>query len=67
VNVSGGKWEISVDEGKCQRLKWWHAEGEQRLVVKGVARKSGAAEEGSSYEEENGYLEQCRKQSCVVM
>lgn len=67
VDVSGGKWEIFVDAGECQRLKWWHAQGEQKITIKGRARKSGAAEEGVSYAEENGYLEQCRKQSCVVM
>lgn len=67
VEVSGGKWEISVGEDECQRLKWWHAEGEQTLTVKGVVRKSGKAEAGASYEEEAGYLEQCRKESCEVM
>jgi hypothetical protein len=67
VEVSGGKWEISVGEDECQRLRWWHAEGEQILTVRGVARKSGKAEEGRGYEEEAGYLEQCQKESCVLM
>ena len=67
VDVTGGKWEIKVGEDECQRLRWWHAEGEQGITVRGLARKSGAAEEGANYEEEAGYLEQCRKQACVVM
>lgn len=74
VSVSGGKWEICTvkvgyegDGGEVQRLRWWHAEGEQEITVKGLARKSGAAEEGARYDEEAGYLEQCRKQACAVM
>ena len=55
------------DGGEVQRLRWWHAEGEQEITVKGLARKSGAAEEGARYDEEAGYLEQCRKQACAVM
>ncbi|KAF2770936.1 putative glycosyl hydrolase [Teratosphaeria nubilosa] len=50
VEVSGGKWEIRVvdasgtgKEGSMQqRLRWWHGVGEQRVVVKGVRRKSGS-------------------------
>lgn len=73
VAVSGGKWEISTDneEGTTlQRLRWWHAEGEQSLTVKGVIRKHNVVE-GSA--EDAGYLEQCQQgygfnvNSCSVM
>jgi hypothetical protein len=65
VEVSGGKWEISVGEDECQRLKWWHADGEQTITINGVARKAGVPQ--GNREEEVGYLEQCQKQSCCVM
>lgn len=65
VVVSGGKWEISVGEDECQRLKWWHAEGEQTLTVKGMVRKNGVPQ--GNMEEEAGYLEQCQKNSCSIM
>ncbi|KAH8726744.1 glycoside hydrolase superfamily [Phaeosphaeriaceae sp. PMI808] len=67
VEVSGGKWTISSGEENGvvqQTLRWWHAEGDQSLVVKGVVRK---AENGLGTEEDEGYLAQCQKQSCVVM
>ncbi|KAF2427662.1 glycoside hydrolase [Tothia fuscella] len=64
VEVSGGKWEISrVDD--VQVFKWWHADGEQKLTVKGKIRKSGAPV--GTTDEEEGYLEQCQKTSCCVM
>jgi hypothetical protein len=65
VEVTGGKWEIRVGEDECQRLKWWHAEGGQSIVIKGVVRKSGVPQ--GSLDEEAGYLEQCQKDSCTVM
>lgn len=68
VEVSGGKWTIESEEaGKGARrqiLRWWHAEGEQKMVVKGVVRKQGAP---LGVEEDEGYLKQCQKQACVVM
>lgn len=67
AQVSGGKWTISSEEengGVQQVLRWWHAEGDQTLTVKGVVRKSGAPV-GS--EEEEGYLQQCQRQTCTVM
>jgi hypothetical protein len=67
VEVSGGKWTIVSEEsdGTLQQvLRWWHAEGEQSITVKGVVRKSGTAV-GS--EEDEGYLQQCQKQNCAVM
>jgi len=68
IEVTGGKWSISVDDadrGTTQRLRWWHAEGEQKLTARGVMRRQGMA---MGKEEEEGYLEQCRqKTSCIVM
>lgn len=69
VEVSGGKWTISVDdtdgaEGLIQRLRWWHGVGEQKLKVKGVQRRQGMA---LGKEEEEGYLDQCQQTRCVVM
>ncbi|KAM4057899.1 Glucosylceramidase [Hirsutella rhossiliensis] len=73
VTVSSGKWEISSDEDEgpwLQRLRWWHAAGEQSLTVRGTVRQHNALQ-GSA--EEAGYLEQCQQGygfnigSCVVM
>lgn len=62
VEVSGGKWTISIDanqggeETAQQVFKWWHGEGEQKVTVRGVRRQRG----GGSVEEaaEEGYLQQ---------
>jgi hypothetical protein len=67
VEVSGGKWTIvseETDGALQQTLRWWHAEGEQHITVKGVVRKPGSA---LDTEEDEGYLAQCQKQSCAVM
>jgi hypothetical protein len=67
VEVSGGKWTITSEEtnGALQQtLRWWHAEGDQVITVKGVVRKPGSA---LGTEEDEGYLQQCQKQTCVVM
>ena len=70
VEVSGGKWTISVDEedgGLIQTLQWWHADGEQKIKVQGLKRPQGKAQ-GSG--EEEGYLEQCQQtagRNCIVM
>lgn len=73
VTVSSGKWEISSDEDEgplLQRLRWWHAAGEQSLTVRGTVRQHKALQ-GSA--EEAGYLEQCQQGygfnlgNCVVM
>jgi hypothetical protein len=67
VNVSGGKWAIEtedVDDGSIQKLRWWHADGEQKMTVKGVRHKQGTI---VVTEEEIGYLEQCTKTGCSVM
>jgi hypothetical protein len=67
VEVSGGKWTISSEEtdGALQQtLRWWHAEGDQTITVKGVVRKPGSS---IGTEEDEGYLAQCQKQNCAVM
>jgi hypothetical protein len=67
VQVSGGKWTINSEEtdGALQQvLRWWHAEGDQTMTVKGVVRKPGTP---VGTEEEEGYLQQCQKQNCAVM
>jgi hypothetical protein len=68
VEVSGGKWTIKSEEageGAVQQvLRWWHAEGEQKISVKGVVRKQGSM---LGVEEDEGYLRQCQRQACVVM
>lgn len=67
VEVSGGKWAISVED-EVQKLKWWHAEGDQAMTVKGLVRKLGTP---TANEGEEGYLEQCQSQgwnvNCAVM
>ncbi|KAG8529356.1 endo-1,4-beta-glucanase [Bacidia gigantensis] len=65
VEVSSGKWTISVDDadgGWIQRMKWVHGVGQQKVTIRGVQRRQGMA---LGKEEEEGYLEQCRR--CVVM
>lgn len=68
VEVSSGKWTISVDDvdggSLIQRLRWYHGAGEQSMKVKGVLRRQGMA---LGKEEEEGYLEQCRQSGCSVM
>jgi len=59
VEVSGGKWEIRVEEevegAPQQVLRWWHGEGEQKISVKGVKRKKGTLEPRK--EEEEGLMD----------
>lgn len=65
VQVTGGKWSISVDDehgGLVQRLRWWHAEGEQELKVTGVPISMVLG-----MEDEDGYLEQCQQNRCALM
>ena len=67
VEVSSGKWTISVDDmdgGMIQRLRWIHAEGKQNITVKGEQRRQGMA---LGKEEEEGYMEQCRQSKCSIM
>jgi hypothetical protein len=80
VTVSSGRWAISVDDdnddddgvegtdhGAVQRLRWWHANGEQKISVKGVVRRQGMSL--GRHEEEVGYYEACRQGgwACGVM
>ncbi|KAF2145704.1 glycoside hydrolase family 5 protein [Aplosporella prunicola CBS 121167] len=77
VEVSGGKWSIddvnvgmgegAEESATVQRLRWWHAEGEQEIVVRGLVRKVGEVVAGTG--EEEGYLEQCQQtgKNCIVM
>jgi hypothetical protein len=64
VEVSGGKWSLSVEDDQ-QILKWWHMDGDQTMTVKGLVRKQGAAV--GATDEEEGYLEQCQRTTCGVM
>ena len=67
VEVSSGKWTISVDDmdgGLIQRLRWYHGAGKQNMTVKGVQRRQGMA---LGKEEEEGYLEQCSQSKCNTM
>lgn len=68
VEVSSGKWSISVDDadgGMIQRLRWWHDMGKQSLTVKGVKRRQGTSL--GEEDEAPGYLEQCRQSGCQLM
>lgn len=71
VETSGGRWEITSDEGEVQRLRWWHGRGEQSVKVVGVPRKLNAGDGGAGGEgEEAGYYDQVSNwiaQGCVVM
>lgn len=66
VEVSGGKWAITMGE-HVQMLKWWHAEGEQTITVRGKVRKSGLPV--GAAEQEDGYLGQYWQnwQNCSIM
>lgn len=68
IAVSGGKWEVSqqdIQGIKLQRLRWWHAEGEQDIKVEGVKRKPGTFAEAS--EDDVTYFEQCQRGQCLMM
>jgi len=67
IEVSGGQWSITTDEaygGRQQKLRWWHAEGEQKLTAKGVKRRQGMVVDSQA---EESYLEQCRQRACTMM
>ncbi|KAI4276813.1 MAG: hypothetical protein L6R38_005572 [Xanthoria sp. 2 TBL-2021] len=68
VEVSSGKWTISVDDadgGMIQVLKWQHEKGPQSLTVKGVKKRQGTSL--GQEEEAPGYLEQCWQSGCAIM
>ena len=65
IEVTSGKWTISTDEADghmIQKLRWWHVEGEHRIKVTGVQRRTLTLQE-----QEEGYLEQCQPSKCSVM
>lgn len=67
IEVTGGKWTISVDEnegGLQQKLKWWHAAGEQKLKATGLKRRQGA---GVGSRDEDSYIDVCKQKGCVMM
>jgi len=67
VEVSSGKWSISTDDsdgGMIQKLRWWHAEGEQQIKITGVQRRQNMA---LGKEEEEGYMDQCQQSKCSIM
>ncbi|KAI9927715.1 hypothetical protein ASPWEDRAFT_41813 [Aspergillus wentii DTO 134E9] len=68
VTVSVGKWDIDLLETnsiKVQRLRWWHAEGNQDIKIQGVKRKPGEASNAPG--DDISYLEQCQKGGCTIM
>ncbi|KAL8751829.1 MAG: hypothetical protein Q9184_005935 [Pyrenodesmia sp. 2 TL-2023] len=68
VEVSSGKWTVSVDDadgGMIQRLRWWHDQGKQSVTVKGAKRRQGTSL--GDEDEAPGYLEQCRQSGCELM
>ncbi|KAG0154128.1 hypothetical protein PDIDSM_1508 [Penicillium digitatum] len=68
VAVSGGKWDIDVQDVqgvRIQRLRWWHAEGEQDIKIEGIKRKPG--EFASPGGADTSYLGQCQNGQCVMM
>lgn len=73
VETSGGKWEITADDGEVQRLRWWNGglgASEQTLKVVGVARSMNTGTGGEGDREEAGYYDQVSNwiaQGCSVM
>ena len=68
TTVSGGKWEIDtfeIQNVKLQRLRWWHAEGEQYIHIEGVKRQANEFTNPSG--EDVTYFEQCQKGQCLIM
>lgn len=67
VEVSGGKWSIEIEDfdgSTIQKLRWWHALGDQNIKVTGVTQRQN---ELMGSEEDEGYLEQCQRSACLVM
>ena len=68
VEVSSGKWTISVDDvngAMIQVLRWQHEKGTQSLTVKGVKTRQGTSLDQG--EEAPGYLQQCWQSGCTIM
>ncbi len=70
VDVSGGKWTIGMEQVggvSVQIMKWWHAEGDQTLSVRGMTTRQDVSLgtlEGESYADR---LWQCREDGCLLM
>jgi hypothetical protein len=70
VEVSSGKWELRSDEDEIvllQRLRWWHAEGEQTIKITGLARRHNVVDGAG---DEAGYYDQCNQgtwSNCSLM
>lgn len=67
VTVTGGRWVIDSVEagpGVVKHLKWWHAEGEQSIEIRGAKRKAGDIIDNG---EDEAYLEQCKREACILM
>lgn len=62
VEVTGGKWAISVINDQ-QTLRWWHAEGPQKITVKGVKQRLGTI---WTSDDDESYLRQYQQQ-CSMM
>jgi hypothetical protein len=63
VEVSGGKWKM-VLESDVQKLKWWHAAGEQTVTLKGMIRKRIESDGDGYYEQ---WMSQLPTISCDLM
>lgn len=66
VEVSSGKWSISVDNVNgelIQMLRWQHGAGKQNIIINGVQRQGMAL----GQEEGEGYYEQCKQSRCDLM
>lgn len=70
VKVSGGKWTIGMEQKgnvHIQKLKWWHAEGNQTLSVRCVTTRQDITPgwlKGVLYIDR---LWQCRENGCLIM
>jgi len=68
ATVSGGKWELDYQvfkSIKVQRLRWWHAEGEQDIKIQGLKRQPGEFTNPSR--DDTTYLGQCQQGQCMIM
>jgi hypothetical protein len=71
IEVTSGTWKLMTGEGDDtpkNMLRWLHKEGEQKMTVRGIKRKTGVVSNGEE-EEEGGYFAAVRQlaQSCVIM
>ena len=62
IDVTGGKWAVSIIDER-QMLRWWHAEGDQKITIRGVKQRLGRI---SSSDDDESYLRQYQQQ-CSMM